>query len=143
MLTEASLGATGIDAVALKPAEVDLADALDLEAEAAVIDYEGREQLPDAETLAALDDAYDLFVTTPVRVDGFDPLGDDSLLESLPEAATRVLVAGNTAYLTESERRRAIAPRLAAAHEAAPDAWIGTEGIERVALATGGTQFEL
>jgi hypothetical protein len=143
MLTEASLVATGIDAVALKPAEVDFADALDLDAEAAVIDYEGRERLPDAETLAALDDAYDLFVTTPVRADGFDPLGDGSLLDRLPEGVTRVLVAGNGAYLTESESRRAIAPRLKAAREAAPDAWVGTEGIERVALATGGTQFEL
>ncbi|MFT4885399.1 MAG: hypothetical protein ACI8U4_002924 [Natronomonas sp.] len=143
MLTEAALAATGIDAVALKPAEVDVGDALDLDAEAAVIDYEGRERLPDAETLAALDDAYDLYVTTPVRADGFDPLGDDSLFDRLPDDATRVLVAGNGAYLTESEARRAIAPRLKAAREAAPDAWVGTEGIERVALATGSTQFEL
>jgi hypothetical protein len=143
MLREASLAATGIDAVALKPAEVDFTDALDLEAEAAVVDYEGRERLPDAETLAALADAYDLYVTTPVRADGFDPLGDDSLFARLPDGATRVLVAGNGAYLSESERRRAIAPRLNAAREAAPEAWVGTEGIERVALAAGGTQFEL
>jgi alkanesulfonate monooxygenase SsuD/methylene tetrahydromethanopterin reductase-like flavin-dependent oxidoreductase (luciferase family) len=82
-------------------------------------------------------------VTTPVRADGFDPLGDDSLVATLPGGATRVLVAGNPAYLTESEAKRAVAPRLGAARDRSPDAWVGTEGIERLALAAGGTQFEL
>jgi hypothetical protein len=143
VLTGTTLRSVGIDAVALKPLEHDLEAALDLDAEVAVVDYEGREHLPREATLAALADAYDLYVTTPVRADGFDPLGDDSLLSALPESAIRVLVAGNGAYLTDSERRRAIAPRLKAARESAPGAWVGTEGIERVALATGATQFEL
>jgi alkanesulfonate monooxygenase SsuD/methylene tetrahydromethanopterin reductase-like flavin-dependent oxidoreductase (luciferase family) len=82
-------------------------------------------------------------VTTPVRADGFDPLGDDSLVATLPDATARVLVAGNPAYLTESEAKRAVAPRLGAARERSPDAWVGTEGVERLALAAGGTQFEL
>lgn len=143
MLTESTLARAGIDAVALKPAEHDLEAALDLDVETVVVDYEGRDHMPDAATFEALADAYELLVTTPVRSDGFDPLGDDSFLESLPGSATRVLVAGNGAYLTDDERRRAIAPRLQAAREAAPGAWVGTEGIERVALAAGGTQFEL
>ena len=145
MLTATSLHHADIDAVALKPAEHDLERVPDLEGgvETAVLDYEGRDHLPDPETLAALSDTYDCYVTTPVRADGFDPLGDDSLVASLPDAAGRVLVAGNGAYLTEREARRAVAPRLAAAREAAPDAWVGTEGIERIALAAGGTQFEL
>lgn len=143
MLTGTTLARAGIDAVALKPAEHDLEAALALDVDTVVVDYEGREHLPDAETLSALADAYDCYVTTPVRADGFDPLGDDSLLAGMPEAATRVLVAGNGAYLTDGESSRAIAPRLSAARESAPEAWVGTEGIERVALAAGGTQFEL
>lgn len=131
----------GVDAVALKPTEHDLEDAPGVET--VVVDYEGREPFPDADTLARLAEGYELYVTTPVRADGFDPLGDDSLLDRIPEAATRVLVAGNGAYLTATEAGRAIAPRLRAARERAPDAWIGTEGIERLALALGGTQFEL
>lgn len=143
MLTETPLTRVGIDAIALKPLEHDVETAPALDAESIVLDYEGRENLPDGETLTSLAESYDLYVTTPVRADGFDPMGDDSLLESIPEAATRVLVAGNSAYLTERESKRAIAPRLDAARQDASDAWIGTEGIERVALAAGGTQFEL
>lgn len=143
MLTGPTLARTGIDAVALKPAEHDLEAALDLDVEATVLDYEGREHLPDAETLSALADAYDCYVTTPIRADGFDPLGDDDRLGDIPDDATRVLVAGNGAYLTDEESGRTIAPRLKAARENAPEAWVGTEGIERVALAAGGTQFEL
>lgn len=133
----------GIGAVALKPAEHDLETGIDVDVETVVVDYEGREHLPDAGTLETIADAYDCYVTTPVRADGFDPLGDDSLAASLPADVTRVLVAGNRAYLTDDERRRAVAPRLRAAREDTPDAWVGTEGIERIALATGGTQFEL
>lgn len=143
MLTETTLGRVGVDAVALKPAEHDLEAVLDLDVESVVVDYEGRAHLPDERALSSLADAYDLLVTTPVRVDGFDPLGDTSLLETLPADARRVLVAGNAAYLTDREAARAIAPRLQAALEESPDAWVGTEGIERVALAAGGTQFEL
>lgn len=143
MLTGATLRSAGIDAVALKPAEHDLETAADLDVETAVIDYEGREHFPDAGTLEALAEVHELLVTTPVRADGFDPLGDDSLLAALPASAARVLVAGNGAYLTDSEARRAVAPRLAAARSSDPDAWIGTESIERLALAAGGTQFEL
>jgi alkanesulfonate monooxygenase SsuD/methylene tetrahydromethanopterin reductase-like flavin-dependent oxidoreductase (luciferase family) len=52
-------------------------------------------------------------------------------------------VAGHGAYLTDEERERAVAPRLRAARDRVPDAWVGTEGIERLALAAGGTQYEL
>jgi hypothetical protein len=82
-------------------------------------------------------------VNVPVRADGFDPLGDDSLWGDVPDEAGVVLVAGNPAYLSETERERAVAPRLGAARERAPDAWVGTEGVERVAIAAGGPQFEL
>jgi hypothetical protein len=145
MLTDTALRRVGVDAVALKPTEHDLAAVpdRDLGVDAAVVDYEGRSHLPSAATLSALSTALDCYVTTPLRADGFDPLGDDSRLGTLPDGATRVLVAGNEAYLTGNEARRAIAPRLGAARERAPDAWVGTEGIERLALAAGGTQFEL
>jgi hypothetical protein len=82
-------------------------------------------------------------VTTPVRADGFDPLGDDSLAQTLPAEVGRILVAGHPAYLTDDEKDRAIAPRLGAARTVDADAWVGTEGIERIAMAAGGTQFEL
>jgi hypothetical protein len=141
--SERSVRGTGIDAVALKPAECDVSRARELSLSSVVIDYEGRDHLPDRETLADLAGSLDLRLTTPVRVDGFDPLGPADLLERIPEDARRVLVAGHPAYLTEGERRKAIAPRLGAAVEHAPDAWVGTEGIERLALATGATQFEL
>ncbi|PAU84018.1 luciferase [Halorubrum salipaludis] len=134
---------TGIDAAALKPAECDVSRAVDLPVDRVTIDYEGREHLPDAATLDRLAAATELYVTTPVRADGFDPLGDDSLVGEIPDAARRVLVAGHGAYLSEEESSRAVAPRLGAARRDAPDAWVGTEGVERVALAAGGTQFEL
>lgn len=138
-----AIARAGIDAVALKPVECDVSRARELPVDRVTIDYEGREHLPDAETLERLAAETDLFVTTPVRADGFDPLGDDSLLSRLPDDARRVLVAGHGAYLSETEASRAVAPRLGAARRKAPDAWVGTEGVERVALAAGGTQFEL
>ncbi|GAB7094839.1 LLM class flavin-dependent oxidoreductase [Halolamina litorea] len=133
----------GIDAVALKPTEVDLARAADLGASTLVIDYEGRESFPDAGTLRRLAETAAVRVTTPVRADGLDPLGDDSLAADLPAEVGRVLVAGHGAYLSEAETGRAIAPRFGEAIEQHPDAWVGTEGVERIALATGATQFEL
>ncbi|SFR37843.1 DUF7388 family protein [Halogeometricum limi] len=144
MLTgERSVSQTGLDAVALKPKECDVRAALDTPFGTVAIDYEGREHLPDADVLRELSEAKEVRLTTPVRADGFDPTGDDELWEWVPEGVRRVLVAGHAAYLTETERRRAVSPRLAAAIERAPDAWVGTEGIERVALAVGGTQYEL
>ncbi|WP_418284402.1 DUF7388 family protein [Halorubrum sp. DTA46] len=133
----------GLDAVALKPAECDVTRAGELPVDRVTIDYEGREHLPDADALDRVADETTLYVTTPVRADGFDPLGDDSLLNRLPDGARRVLVAGHGAYLTDEESSRAVAPRIGAARRDAPDAWVGTEGVERVALAAGGTQFEL
>ncbi len=141
--SERSVRETGIDAVALKPAECDVRRATELSLPSVVIDYEGRAHLPDRETLADLAGSLDLRLTTPVRADGFDPLGPADLVDRVPEEAGRVLVAGHPAYLTEDERKKAIAPRLGAAIEEVPDAWVGTEGIERLALATGATQFEL
>ncbi|WP_410765414.1 luciferase [Haloferax sp. DFSO60] len=133
----------GLDAVALKPKECDVRRALDIPLDIVAIDYEGRDHLPDQSVLARLAEEKDVRLTTPVRADGFDPLGDDSRFEWLPEGVGRVLVAGHGAYLTEKEQKRAIAPRLREARAVAPDAWVGTEGIERIALAAGGTQYEL
>ncbi|WP_338741698.1 DUF7388 family protein [Haloplanus salilacus] len=141
--TSTPVAGTGLDAVALKPTECDVGRGRDVPLPAVVVDYEGREYLPDAATLRSVATEKTVRVTTPVRADGFDPLGDDGLLDRIPESVGRVLVAGNPAYLTDAERNRAVAPRLRAARETTPDAWVGTEGVERVALAVGGTQFEL
>jgi len=143
MLQGATLAQAGIDAAALKPVEVDVERATDLAVDTLAIDYEGREHLPSPETLSSLADEKAVRVTTPVRADGFDPLGDRDLAEALPESVGRVLVAGHRAYLTESESERAVAPRLRRAAARSRDPWVGTEGIERIALAVGGTQFEL
>lgn len=144
MLTgETSVIATGIDAAALKPTECDVGRALDLPVDTVTVDYEGREHVPDRETLAALAAAKDLYVTMPVRADGFDPLGDDSLAASLPEDAGVVAVAGHSAYLSEDEQGRAVAPRLRRAVDEHDRVLVGTEGVERLALATGAPQFEL
>lgn len=134
---------TGLDAVALKPTECDVARGRDVPLPGVVVDYEGRDYLPDAAALRSVAAEKSVRVTTPVRADGFDPLGDDGHVDRLPDAVGRVLVAGNPAYLSDEERGRAVAPRLRAARETAPDAWVGTEGVERVALAVGGTQFDL
>jgi len=141
---EHTLTALGVDALALKPTEVDISRAADLAVDAGVVvDYEGRDHLPAAATLAELARDRSVRVTAPVRADGFDPRGDDSLFDALPERVGRVLVAGHPAYLDREERRRAVAPRLAAAARRAANPWVGTEGVERVALAVGGTQYEL
>jgi hypothetical protein len=136
----------GIDALALKPTEHDVSDIAALQdgIRTVTVDYEGRDALPDLDTLAGLaGEERDVRLTTPVRADGFDPLGDDSLAAELPDVLGRVLVAGHGAYLTDEEAQRATAPRLGAAVETSEDAWVGTEGVERAALATGATQFEL
>jgi hypothetical protein len=144
MLTgESVVAQAGLDAAALKPAECDVSRAFDLPLATVTIDYEGRENLPDFDLLAELAAEREVRLTTPVRADGFDPLGDDDLLAQVPDAVKHVLVAGHPAYLSEEERGRAVAPRLGAARERAGDAWVGTEGIERIALAAGGTQYEL
>ncbi len=143
MLSGVTLTEAGIDAVALKPTEVDVRRAAELDIDAATVDYEGRDAVPDQEALVDLAGEVDLRMTTPVRADGFDPLGDDERWSGLPEPVGRVLVAGHPAYLTDEEKQRAVAPRLGAARERAPDAWVGTESVERIALAIGGTQFEL
>jgi hypothetical protein len=140
---EPAVSVSGLDAVALKPKECDVRRALDVPLPTVAIDYEGREHLPDADVLETLAAQKEVRLTTPVRADGFDPLGDDSHWDSIPPGARRVLVAGHDAYLDESEAGRAVAPRLRAARRRAPGAWIGTEGIERLALAVGGTQYEL
>jgi hypothetical protein len=151
MLTGERLARTGLDAVALKPTEHDLSRAASIGTGTLVVDYEGREHLPDAETLAGLATSARLYLTAPVRADGFDPHGDDDLLRELLSDRRGTLgltfVAGNAAYLTDEERARAVAPRLRAALDRypaeRPAPWVGTEGIERLALAAGGTQFDL
>ena len=133
----------GLDAVALKPTECDVRRALDVPLGTVMIDYEGLAEAPDPSTLSALASEKQVRETTPVRADGYDPLGDDSRLAALPSEVGRVIVAGHPAYLSAEEKRRAVAPRFAAAKTEAPEAWIGTEGVERLALAAGGTQYEL
>ncbi|WP_425601104.1 DUF7388 family protein [Halosolutus halophilus] len=145
MTASSTVARVGLDAIALKPTECDVSGAASLPVETIAIDYEGREHLPDPdvlETLAAEAEA-EVRVTTPVRADGFDPLGDASLIDDLSNSIGRVLVAGHPAYLTDAERARAVAPRLGTALEADPDAWVGTESVERIAMATGGTQYDL
>jgi len=142
MLRHSPLARADIDGVALKPREHDLERAAELPADLLNVDYEGRDPFPATSSLSNLAVDRRVLATTPVRADGFDPLGDDSLLP-LPDGVGRVLVAGNPAYLTDDERKRAVAPRFGAAREDAPDAWVGTEGVERVALASGGPQYEL
>jgi hypothetical protein len=142
-LAAATLSEVGIDAAALKPSEVDLRRAPDLSVDLLAVDYEGREHVPAPELLADLAAEFEVRATVPVRADGFDPLGDDDLRAQLPPSVGEVLVAGHPAYLSEDERRRAVAPRLEAASTGAEDPWIGTEGVERLALAVGGTQYDL
>lgn len=138
-----ALAKAGLDAVALKPAEHDIAAIPVVSPGAVTIDYEGREHLPTPEVLERLAGEASVRVTAPVRADGFDPLGEDYLYDDIPPEVGLVLVAGNPAYLDDTERERAVAPRLRAARERYPDAWVGTESVERVALAVGGPQFEL
>ncbi len=140
---ERSVSKTGISVAALKPKECSLKRALELPMPAVAIDYEGQDYLPDPGILREIAAEKTVYLTTPVRADGFDPLGDDHLVETIPESVYRILVAGHSAYLTETEAKKAIAPRIGAARNSAPDAWLGTEGIERIALAAGGPQYEL
>lgn len=142
-LTGSSLADVGIDAVALKPTEVEVERAHDLDVETVTVDYEGQSTVPDPAVLRDLAVSVDVRVTAPVRADGFDPHGDEHLRALLPESVGEVLVAGHPAYLDDDERRRAVAPRLSAAADAATNPWVGTESIERLALAVGYTQYEL
>jgi hypothetical protein len=142
-LAGATLAELGIDAVALKPAEVDVGRAAALSVGTVTVDFEGREHVPAPETLATLAETATVRVTAPVRADGYDPRGDDSLLDGVPDPVGLVAVAGHPAYLSERERTRAVAPRLRAVADRDGDPWIGTEGIERLALAVGGTQYDL
>jgi hypothetical protein len=143
LTTGETVAETGLDGAALKPAECDVSRAVELPFETVAIDYEGAEHLPDAETLARIATEKEVRLTTPVRAAGFDPLGDDARYDEIPGGVRRVAVAGHPAYLSDEERRKAVAPRLKAAVERDPTAWVGTEGVERLALATGATQFEL
>lgn len=142
-LSSATLADVGFDGVALKPTEVDLLRSRELDVDTLTVDYEGADAVPDPDALAALARERPVRVTTPVRATGYDPLGDGSRVAALPDGVGRILVAGNGAYLTPEESRRAVAPRLAAAVRAATEPWVGTEGIERLALAAGGTQYDL
>lgn len=142
-LTGTTLTDVGIDAVAIKPTEVAVERARELGVDTITIDYEGREHVPNNEILEDLAEAFEVRTTVPVRADGFDPHGEHRKRQELPEAVGEVLVAGHPAYLAEHEQERAVAPRLSAAADTAEQPWVGTEGIERLALAVGGTQFEL
>ncbi|WP_248909281.1 LLM class flavin-dependent oxidoreductase [Halocatena marina] len=150
MLTAQSFSSVGFDAIALKPTECDVSRAAGFEIDTITIDYEGREHLPSRDTLDTLTEHATVYLTTPVRANGFDPLGDSALADWMPDEIGRVFVAGNAAYLSDEERSRAVAPRLEAALASsrstagpAPCPWVGTEGIERLALAAGGVQYDL
>lgn len=137
------LAAVGVDAVALKPSEVDVRRATALDVDLITVDYEGRDHMPTMADIDVLGETATVRLTIPVRADGFDPLGDDHLWQACPDDVSHVLVAGHPAYLSEGERTRALAPRFQQATERCADPWIGTEGVERLAMALGGTQFEL
>jgi hypothetical protein len=139
----AGLQRLDFDGIALKPLEIDVASLSSVPFEQVTLDYEGATAFPNPEILEQLAELATLRVTVPIRADGFDPLGDDRRWKQLPADPEIALVAGNPAYLSSTERDRAIAPRLAAALERAPQAWVGTEGIERIAMATGAPQYEL
>lgn len=132
-----------LDAVAIKPTETAPERAIELPVDHITIDYEGTDAVPPPRTLRTLGDEIDVRVTVAVRADGFDPLGDTSLYDRIPETARHIFVAGHQAYLTTAEQSKAIAPRLHAALNRGRSPWVGTEGIERLALATGAPQFEL
>lgn len=138
-----ALAAAGFDALAVKPSKAAVRSVAARFDGTVVLDYEGREHLPPPAVVADVSRDRPVVVTAPVRADGFDPLGDDDLIDRYAEVADLAVVAGNGAYLERHERRRRIATRLRAALERHPSAWVGTEGIERVALATGATQYEL
>lgn len=140
---EDRIAVAGIDAVALKPTEHDFGRVRQLPVETIAVDYEGPEHVPSTSTLRDLAADRTVRLTLPIRADGFDPLGEDDRLAQLPSVVEAVLVAGHSAYLTAEERTRSIAPRLRAGRKRFPNAWIGTEGIERTALAAGGPQYEL
>jgi hypothetical protein len=133
----------GIEARAIKPTETSVDAAEMAHLDVVTVDYEGPDSVPPMQTLASLAETTAVRLTVPVRADGFDPLGDASRLDALPEAVNTVLVAGHPAYLSPEEKSRAVAPRLRAAADQLADPWVGTEGIERLALAVGGTQFDL
>src|SRR6056297_2023583 len=97
LTTGETIAETGLDAAALKPAECDVSRAAELPFETVAIDYEGREHLPDSETLAGLAAETEVRLTTPVRAEEFDPLGDDSGYERIPDEVQRVAVAGHAA----------------------------------------------
>lgn len=134
---------TAVDAVAIKPSETPLDAIRSLPINSIVVDWEGRAHFPSPDTIGALRDGVDLRVTVSVRADGFDPLGCDDGYDQLPADLGVVLVAGHPAYLAPAERARSIAPRLSRAVDRVAEPWVGTEGIEALARATGTTQFEL
>lgn len=133
----------GFDAIAVKPSHTNLSRVTSSPIDTVVIDFDGREHFPSNTTILELQETTDTRVTIPIRVDGFDPLGDREYLDSLPTETKVVLVAGNPAYLTEEELHRSIAPRLGTAVDEFSNAWIGTEGIPLIALATTAPLFFL
>ncbi len=142
-VTGSLFSTVGFDGVALKPTEVAIEEAHSLDVDTVVIDYEGNEHVPEYDQLRELTESVNVRLSIPIRADGFDPLGNDELTQSIPADISPVFVAGNAAYLTAEEQQRAITPRLKTSAQSSTDPWVGTEGIERIALAIGGTQLEL
>lgn len=143
LTTTNQLATAGIDALAVKPTKVDITRIDRSPFDELLIDYEGTDSLPSLSTLERLAADGAVRQTVPVRATGFDPLGDDRHLQAIGDVTELSLVAGHPAYLDHTERRRAIGPRLGAAMDQFDDCWVGTEGIERLALATDAVQYEL
>lgn len=146
MKADEPVARVGCDALALKPTECEVSAAVGRGMDTIAIDYEGREHLPERDTLSALSEHATVYLTTPVRADGFDPSGEGELIDWIPDGIGRILVAGHPAYLSDTERSRSVAPRLRAALDSIdsePEPWVGTENIERLALAAGGVQYDL
>ncbi|MFB6254804.1 MAG: luciferase [Halobacteriaceae archaeon] len=143
MLTNSLFAALELDGIAIKPSETDISHLSNSPFDQIIIDYEGMDVLPDRREIEELADEKTVHLTTPVRASSFDPIADRGSRMKVPSTINRIFVAGNPKYLTESEQNKTIQPRIVTATDRHPFAWVGTEGIERIALATGNPQFEL
>lgn len=138
-----TIEAVGFDALAVKPSHTDPSRVKSSPFDRFIIDFEGTEHYPSVSLIRELQASTNVRLTIPVRVDGFDPLGNRDYLDVLPQETKVVLVAGNPAYLSQAELNRRIAPRIGEVASEFTDVWVGTEGIPLIALATDATQFFL
>lgn len=138
-----TIESVGFDALAVKPSHTDPSRVTSSPFDRFIIDFEGTEYYPSVSLIRDLQASTNVRLTIPVRVNGFDPLGNRDYLDALPPETKMVLVAGNPAYLSQAELSRRIAPRIGEVASEFADVWVGTEGIPLIALATDATQFFL